>query len=86
MDSLNAVEKDAQAFVDGTVNAMLTTPPQMQVAGMSTVAKSVGSIGSASGPASKSVNQTINIYQPVSTPAETARAIRQQEIVQGLAG
>ena len=85
-ESLGAVEKDARAFVDGTVNAMLTTPPQMQVAGMSTVAKSVGSIGSASGPSSKSVNQTINIYQPVSTPAETARAIRQQEIVQGLAG
>jgi len=85
-ESLGAVEKDAQAFVDGTVNAMLATPPQMQVAGMSTVAKSVGSIGSASGPSSKSVNQTINIYQPVSTPAETARAIRQQEIVQGLAG
>ena len=84
--SLGAVEKDAEQFMNGTINAMMAQPPQMQVAGMSTVAKSVGSIGSASGPSSKSVNQTINIYQPVSTPAETARAIRQQEIVQGLAG
>ena len=84
--SLGTVEQDAKKFMNGTINAMMAQPPQMQVAGMSTVAKSVGSIGSASGPASKSVNQTINIYQPVSTPAETARAIRQQEIVQGLAG
>lgn len=86
LDELSTVEKDAEKFMNGTINAMISQPPQMQVAGMSTVAKSVGSIGSASGPSSKSVNQTINIYQPVSTPAETARAIRQQEIVQGLAG
>lgn len=84
MDSLNAVEKDAEAFMNGTINAMVTTPPEMKVAGMGAVTKQIGS--AQSGPASKSVNQTINIYQPVSTPAETARAIRQQEIIQGLAG
>lgn len=35
--------------------------------------------------AGKVVNQTVNINQPVSSPVETARAIRQQEIY-GLAG
>lgn len=84
MDSLNAVEKDAEAFMNGTINAMVTTPPEMKVAGMGAVTKQIGS--AQSGPASKNVSQTINIYQPVSTPAETARAIRQQEIIQGLAG
>lgn len=84
MDSLNAVEKDAEAFMNGTINAMVTTPPEMKVAGMGAVTKQIGS--AQSGPASNNVNQTINIYQPVSTPAETARAIRQQEIIQGLAG
>ena len=84
MRSLNEVEQDAEAFMNGTINAMVTTPPEMKVAGMGAVTKQIGSVQS--GPASKNVNQTINIYQPVSTPAETARAIRQQEIVQGLAG
>ena len=84
MRSLNEVEQDAEAFMNGTINAMVTTPPEMKVAGMGAVTKQIGS--AQSGPASKNVNQTINIYQPVSTPAETARAIRQQEIVQGLAG
>lgn len=83
-ESLSTVEKDAEAFMNGTINAMVTTPPEMKVAGMGAVTKQIGSVQS--GPASKNVNQTINIYQPVSTPAETARAIRQQEIVQGLAG
>lgn len=32
------------------------------------------------------VNQTINIYQPVSSPIETARAIKNQAITLGLAG
>lgn len=84
MDELSTVEKDAEAFMNGTINAMITTPPEMKVAGMGAVTKQIGT--AQSGPASKSVNQTINIYQPVSTPAETARAIRQQEIIQGLAG
>lgn len=84
LESLGTVEKDAQKFMNGTINAMVTTPPEMKVAGMGAVTKQIGSVQS--GPASKNVNQTINIYQPVSTPAETARAIRQQEIVQGLAG
>lgn len=84
-DSLGAIEKDAQGFINGTVNAMLAQPPQMQVAGMSTVAARIGTAQSA--PAGgRNVSQTINIYQPVSTPAETARAIRQQEIIMGLAG
>jgi TP901 family phage tail tape measure protein len=83
-ESLSTVEKDAEAFMNGTINAMVTTPPEMKVAGMGAVTKQIGSVQS--GPASKNVNQTINIYQPVSTPAETARAIRQQEIIQGLAG
>lgn len=83
-ESLSTVEKDAEAFMNGTINAMVTTPPEMKVAGMGAVTKQIGS--AQSGPASKSVNQTINIYQPVSTPAETARAIRQREIIQGLAG
>ena len=83
--SLGAVESDARGFMKGTVNAMLATPPQMQVAGMSTVAARIGTAQSA--PAGgRNVSQTINIYQPVSTPAETARAIRQQEIILGLAG
>ena len=84
MDSLSTVEKDAEAFMNGTINAMVTTPPEMKVAGMGAVTKQIGS--AQGGPASNNVNQTINIYQPVSTPAETARAIRQQEIIQGLAG
>lgn len=83
-ESLSTVEKDAEAFMNGTINAMVTTPPEMKVAGMGAVTKQIGS--AQSGPASNNVNQTINIYQPVSTPAETARAIRQQEIIQGLAG
>lgn len=83
-ESLSTVEKDAEAFMNGTINAMVTTPPEMKVAGMGAVTKQIGS--AQSGPASKNVSQTINIYQPVSTPAETARAIRQQEIIQGLAG
>ena len=85
LDELATVEKDAEKFMNGTINAMMSTPPQVNVAGMSTVTKSVGSIGSGAN-SGKTVNQQINIYQPVSTPAETARAIRQQEIVQGLAG
>ena len=85
LDELATVEKDAEKFMNGTINAMMSTPPQVNVAGMSTVTKSVGSIGSGAN-GGKTVNQQINIYQPVSTPAETARAIRQQEIVQGLAG
>ena len=32
------------------------------------------------------VTQTINIYQPVQTPAETARELRKQAIRVGLAG
>lgn len=32
------------------------------------------------------VNQTINIYQPVKTPAETARELRKQAIRLGFAG
>ena len=84
LDELSQVEEDAKKFMNGTINAMVTTPPEMKVAGMGAVTKQIGSVQS--GPASNNVNQTINIYQPVSTPAETARAIRQQEIVQGLAG
>lgn len=34
----------------------------------------------------ESVNQTINIYQPVKTPAETARELRKQAIRLGFAG
>lgn len=83
-ESLSTVEKDAEAFMNGTINAMVTTPPEMKVAGMGAVTKQIGS--AQSGPASNNVSQTINIYQPVSTPAETARAIRQREIIQGLAG
>lgn len=82
--SLGTVEAGARKFIDGTINAMMATPPQLQVAGMGSVSKEVQTIGAAAGRGG--VNQTINIYQPVSTPAETARAIRQQEIVQGLAG
>ena len=84
LDELSQVEEDAKKFMNGTINAMVTTPPEMKVAGMGAVTKQIGS--AQGGPASNNVNQTINIYQPVSTPAETARAIRQQEIIQGLAG
>ena len=42
-------------------------------------------VNSAEPETGKVVNQTININQPVSSPVETARAIRQQEIY-GLAG
>ncbi len=38
-----------------------------------------------SGATNGGINQTINIYQPVKTPAETARAIRKQATF-GLAG
>lgn len=84
--SLGTVEKDARRFIDGTVNAMMATPPQMQVAGVGAISKQISAGQQAAPAGGRNVSQTINIYQPVSTPAETARAIRQQEIIQGLAG
>lgn len=57
--------------------------PKVPSLGAMMAVKSAGQNGSDAG---ATVNQTININQPVSSPIETARAIKNQAITLGLAG
>ena len=90
----NGIVKNTRMVVRGIKTQMqdvknafgIDTPmitPKVPSLGAMMAVKSAGQDGSDSG---ATVNQTININQPVSSPIETARAIKNQAITLGLAG
>ena len=80
---VNGIKTQMQDVKDafGIVAPMIT--PKVPSLNAMMAVKSAGQAGSDAG---ATVNQTININQPVSSPIETARAIKNQAITLGLAG